>query len=259
MAISLLNSTTSYFGSEGVVHWIGHVVEDEEQLATYIRSEVRPRLEDDELPFKADVLALATTHMQTEFLEKFLDSSRLWPIWKLGEAFAECVLRDYPNFNAVWPWNLARDAKTPWASLPGADLVGFCTEENSAVFLFGEVKTSSENRSPPRVMSDMTQQLLRIIHRRDIKYSLLHWLYARCTSKTNLQLYQTAVRRYMESDGHDFRLIGVLVRDTQPIESDVKSTGKRLISHLHEPTKAELVAWYSPVKFSRWAKWIEVK
>lgn len=54
---------------------------------------------------------------------------------------------------AVWPWNENRDRKTPKASLPGADIVGFLGSGPDTVFLFGEVKTSSDKDNPPGVMA----------------------------------------------------------------------------------------------------------
>ena len=43
-----------------------------------------------------------------------------------------------------WPWNTVRNRRTPRASLPGADLVGFYRENDTVLLLFGEVKTSSD-------------------------------------------------------------------------------------------------------------------
>ena len=45
-----------------------------------------------------------------------------------------------------------RDRRTPRASLRGADLIGFHCENEALFLLLGEVRTSSEKNTPPRVM-----------------------------------------------------------------------------------------------------------
>ena len=73
--------------------------------------------------------------------------------WTVGEALAECILADDETREICWPWNFVRDRRTPRASLPGADLVGFCKEGGSVFLLFGEVKASSDKSTPPNVMN----------------------------------------------------------------------------------------------------------
>ncbi len=41
--------------------------------------------------------------------------------WQVGEALAETLHEE--EVNAFWPWNSARDRKTPQANLLGADLL----------------------------------------------------------------------------------------------------------------------------------------
>jgi hypothetical protein len=56
----------------------------------------------------------------------------------LAEAFLEdeqCV---------VFPWNMERDKRNPFGSLPGADIIGFVGEGINCHFALGEVKSSSE-------------------------------------------------------------------------------------------------------------------
>lgn len=255
--ISLLNSTTSYSGSEGVVHWEGRVIVDKDNFTHYIQSVVIPRFEDQDPALQAEILALATTRMQIEYVEEFFTSISPRPTWRLGEAFAECALRDDSDLDVVWPWNIARDYKTPMASLTGADLVGFCTKNGETVMLFGEIKTSSDKNSPPRVMNDMKKQLTQIFDSEEIKASLIKWVRARCNTDSHGHLFREATKRYFRSLGKEFLLVGVLIRDTQPKDTDIKKAGQKLASHVTEPTSVELRAWYSPVEFTMWNSLME--
>jgi hypothetical protein len=68
----------------------------------------------------------------------------------IGETIAELALQ--AELQAVWPTNRRRDMRSVRASLPGADIVGFVPCAGGYRFLFGEVKTSSDKKSPPAVM-----------------------------------------------------------------------------------------------------------
>jgi len=182
-----------------------------------------------------------------------LQNGRLSEGWDIGEAFAECALQNDTNFNIVWPWNTVRDRRTPRSSLPGADLVGFSTKAAETVLLFGEVKTSSDTNTPPRVMlgeTGMIWQLEKIEARLDIQHTLLKWLYVRCTITEHQTLYRNAVTRYLVSEGKEFLLVGVLIRDTVPSERDFSSLGEVLATRFSTPTQIELVAWYLPIKIT---------
>ena len=50
--------------------------------------------------------------------------------WEVGEALAECALQHDSGREVHWPWNTVRDRRTPRASLPGTDLVGFWRAEH---------------------------------------------------------------------------------------------------------------------------------
>ena len=74
------------------------------------------------------------------------------PSWRIGEAMAEVVLEK--GFKCRFHWNELRDARNPKGNKTGADLVGFIESEGQVLFLFGEVKTSSETQNkPPQVMT----------------------------------------------------------------------------------------------------------
>src|SRR5262249_9156783 len=148
-----------------------------------------------------------------------------------GEALADCVLEHDSGRDVIWPWNTVRDRRTPRASLPGADLVGFSRDGTGALLLIGEVKTSSHRGTPPKLMyggSGMTWQLEESATRLDIQHSLLRWLYTRTRSDALRELYAQAVSRYLASGGKEILLVGVLVRDTPPNELDLKGRASAL-------------------------------
>lgn len=135
--------------------------------------------------------------------------------------------------------------------------MGFYREDDSVFLLFGEVKTSSEAKTPPYVMnggSGMAWQLEQSAARLDIQHALLRWLHARCQSEPYLDLYKKAVARFNRSDGKELLLVGILIRDTAPSELDLKSRGQALSKKFSKPTRIKLIAWYLPVPIAEWPK-----
>ena len=246
-----------YSGSKDSARWRGHAVVDEHRFESYVTSRVKARVDDDEAQgeFAAELRGMATTGMSTEFVENLLRAVPEEKSWAIGEALAECVLADDETREICWPWNLVRDRRTPRASLPGADLVGFCKEGEDVFLLFGEVKTSSDARTPPQVMSGsggMAWQLKEEATRLDVQHALLKWLRARCRSAEHQALYRAAVHRYVRSCGKEILLVGVLLRDTEPNELDVTARAEALSESLGRPTQIEITAWYLPVPIEDW-------
>lgn len=255
-----LKSSVTYSGSSGVVNWQGRFVDDTDQFTRYMREIVRDRISDTESTYESDLRGLATTGMETRFVEDLLGAVPQVNEWELGEALAECVLRDDSDMQVVWPWNTIRDRRTPRASLPGADLVGFFIKTSDVLLLFGEVKTSSDVNSPPGVMSGgsgLAWQLEKNATRLDIHNSLLQWLHARCRMQPLRGHYEKAVRRYVRSGGKDLLIVGALIRDISPSESDLKVRGEELSSKFDSPTRIELFAWYLPVPIADWSVLIQ--
>ena len=245
----------AYSARQDPVRWEGRAVSDREQFERYLRDAVRPRLADEESSFSAEMRGLATTGMETRHVERLLRAVPEPRAWEVGEAFAECALRDDPARGVHWPWNTVRDRRTPRASLPGADLVGFCRDGADVLLLVGEVKTSSDVRTPPAVMrggSGMEWQLRQIPARLDLQRALLQWLHARCQSRLHRTLFEEAAQRYVASEGTALALVGVLVRDTAPNELDWKTVGGALAGCFDDPTRVDLIAWYLPVPLADW-------
>lgn len=257
MTAASLVSKVHYSGAHGNALWYGRIVADEHRFKSYVASRVRARVEDDDNhdPFEAELRGMATTGMQTSFVERLLKAVPDEKSWAVGEALAECVLADDDTRGIFWPWNLVRDRRTPRASLPGADLVGFCKEGEAVLLLFGEVKTSSDAGTPPNVMNGsggMVWQLEEEATRLDIQHALLKWLRFRCDALEHQELYRAAIRRYVQSVGKEILLVGILLRDTKPNELDLTARAKALAAKLSAPTRIEITAWYLPVPIKDW-------
>jgi hypothetical protein len=195
--------------------------------------------------------------MATEFVEHLLQAVPDPEGWEVGEALAECALQQDSGREIHWPWNTVRDRRTPRASLPGSDLVGFYRKGDSVLLLFGEVKTSSDANTPPGVMnggSGMAWQLEQSATRLDIQHALLKWLHSRCQLGLYRNLFEKAVGGYLKSGGKELLLVGILIRDTAPNELDLKKRGQALSKKFGNPTCIELIAWYLPVPIAEWPK-----
>lgn len=252
ISVAALPAALAYSGDEGVAKWEGYVVSDEAAFRAFMTGPVAERARDAEFRrfFESELRGLATTGMGTRYLARFLDSVRDEKGWEIGEAFAESVLALDGNREVVWPWNHVRDRRTPGASLPGADLVGFCRDAQGFGLLFGEVKTSSDARVPPQVMygrSGMTWQLETNARNLAVQHSLLRWLRPRCSTPELVSAYREAVGRYVNSSGRDLLLVGVLLRDTDCDEMDVESRARHLGGVLASPVRVEIQTWYIPV------------
>ena len=149
MGLNMLSYTICYTCSEGCVKGCGKLVSNETEFNSFLVNSVRVRLRDEEvsLTFESDLSALVSTDMAVDTLKRIINAPATDPEpWEIGEALAECVLQD--EYNIKWPWNKERDKRTPRASLPGADLIGFVEIGKTIMFALGEVKTSADLASP---------------------------------------------------------------------------------------------------------------
>lgn len=250
-----LGSVVTFSDSAHSASWEGRSVSDATQFKQFLRDVVHPRVADEASSFEPDLQSLAATGMTTEFVERLLKAVPEPHGWEIGEALAECALQTDSGHEIKWPWNTVRDRRTPRASLPGADLVGFYLEAGAVRLLFGEVKTSSDKHTPPGVMSGgsgMAWQLEASATRLDIQHALLQWLHARCPAGPFRDLYKKAVSRYLRSEGKEVLLVGVLIRDTESNKLDLGSRGEALSRKFGEPTRVKLFAWYLPISISEW-------
>lgn len=229
----------------------------------HMRTRVRERVEDMEHVGLIEVALheAAVSSKDAKYVDEVLSSSAPKRPWSIGEAVAECFPADDSDRDIIWPWNRARDLIEPNASLPGADLIGFCTKDGETRLLIGEVKTSSEQRTPPTVMninSGMPCQIMKNATSTKVRRKLLlTWLGARCTTEDMKLLYRAAVAKLVRSGGRDILVMGMLLRDTEPSELDISAAAEHLADNLDSPTDAEISVWYLPIPISEWVSAID--
>lgn len=242
--------TVEYGGLEGVINWCGSQLEMNEAYTHFMQNDVAARLHDEQGndDFKAHLRGLASTGFEQNSLNAILAAEvPEQRDWAVGEAFAEAWLTK--KHGVVWPWNLERDKRTPKASLPGADLVGFIQINNEIRLLIGEVKTSSDTNTPPNVMyrrSGMIHQLEKLATDLSLIFQLLRWLQPRCKTTLYKSQFEAAVGLLLKSDNKSVVIFGILIRDTIPNENDLKTRAKNLAKIIQAPTNCQLQAIYLP-------------
>jgi len=242
--------------SEGCVFWQGEQAQNNQDFADFLQGTVAARLNDDEgsqnlIEYLQGLKNL--TGMGQQALEEVLAAEvPETRDWAAGEALAEAVLE--AEHNVVLPWNTERDKRNPFASLPGADIIGFQLDGDSYRLVFGEVKCSSDTNSPPNVMygrSGMVHQLDRLAHDLSTILQLFKWLLPRVKGTEYEAAFNIACTRYLNSGHLDLVLFGILVRDQQPRESDLEVRGRHLASRLTGPTNCYLIALYLPLPINQ--------
>ena len=200
----------------------------------------------------ASILApLANTEFEQDGLRRILSIPEDIEDWRVGEAIAESYLSDHRA--CYFPWPDGRDERKSGSSLPGADLVGFCTDVNGDRFAFGEVKTSREEKYPPSLVYGRTglkQQLEDLCDRQSIRDRLMHYLGYRAKSSPWRARFETASRRYLVNSS-DVQVYGVLVRDVTPDKDDLRARVEALGKDCPQGTIVELLAIYLPTSSIR--------
>lgn len=177
--------------------------------------------------------------------------------FRVGEAYAEILLER--EFMCRFHWNENRDARNPKGNKTGADLVGFIEVDNQVLFLFGEVKTSSETANrPPQVMTSadgIEKQLRDLYNNKQKRAILIQYL----SNKARLfpaehpfrQGFDAGLHAYY-TQGQHYHLVGVLVRDVPPDERDISVSYHRLKEQILEPKGIKLLALYLPIRKEEW-------
>lgn len=250
----------AFCGEHGCVSWTGVVVP--QTHVDHLRSgPLLERMHDlvEHGEYADELRAMASTEMATEFVAEVLGGHGPPLGWEVGEALAETLLEH--AHGAIWPWNTIRDKRTPKASLPGADLVGFVRQGEQLRLLFGEVKTSGDLATPPQVVtgrSGLARQIETLATSQRIQFSLLRYLRPRCKNTDFEPMFKEAVQRFVGSSGVDMHLIGCLMRDTQPAELDIRARAIALGDIISPPTQVQFFAWYMPEPIDDWPSWVEV-
>jgi len=185
--------------------------------------------------------------------------------WRIGEAFAEVFLEK--KFVCRFHWNELRDARNPRGNKTGADLVGFIDIDGTILFLFGEVKTSSETKNrPPQVMTNadgIEKQLSDLYNSKEKRKILIEYLASKTRNLSNNEQfkvdYQSALESYYSNNCYNCQLIGVLVRDVNPDETDVSISYNKLKNIILDPCGLKLIAVYVPIEKSKWEDMISGK
>lgn len=250
----MLTDKTIEFKSEVNLHTYQGILFRSETFADYLSSRVKDRFEDYEGQQKLldEFSELIKTDFHKEKLQEIFATTEDPRDWKIGECLAECYLEDFHN--SFFPYNSGRDSRKSNASLPGADLVGFSLLEEEHRFTFGEVKTSSQNVSPPNVIYGKTGlifQLETLKSDKKERSTLIKWLaykIADLPDEDNVKkIFKEALTTYL-NDSEKIKLVGVLVRDTQPNDMDYKNRFSSLIAGVPGDLRIDLLALYLPVK-----------
>ncbi len=249
-------SEIAYQSNHGCVSCQGERALAGDALTGFLGGPVAARLTDseggDEL--RSHLRGLSLTGMGQDALEEVLAADVPEERdWAAGEALAEAVLEE--NHDVVLPWNTERDKRNPFASLPGADIVGFQRDGDSHRLALGEVKCSSEAQWPPQVMSGRSggigHQLDTLADNLGTICQLLKWLLPRVKRTQHEGSFNNACTRYFNSERRDLALFGILVRDQQARETDLQARGCSLGGRLLTPTRCHLIALYLPWPISQ--------
>ena len=166
---------------------------------------------------------------------------------RIAEILVECFLMD--NHEILIPYNRLRDSINPMASMTGPDIIGIA----GALFVFGETKSSSEPRHPPGVVdgkSGLIEQLNSIKLDREKRSRMIKWLghkTRRHEPDANHTAWLRAKRQYCKSEGRNFKMCGVLVRDTEPDERDIVRVHDRVSTDMYPSTLLDIMALYTPI------------
>lgn len=249
-------SQVAYESSHGCVSWLGKRALAGNDLNAFLGGPVAARLNDTEGGnlLRSHLRGLSLSGMGQAVLEEVLAADVPEKRdWAAGEALAEAMLEQHHD--VVLPWNTERDKRNPFASLPGADIVGFQRDGDSHRLALGEVKCSSEAQWPPQVMSGRSgglgHQLDTLASNLSTICQLLKWLLPRVKGTSHQVSFNDACIRYFDSELRDLALFGILIRDQEAKELDLQARGRSLGAALQLPTRCQLIALYLPWPISQ--------
>lgn len=230
----------------------GFIAASEEECRQYFVRRVSAKLaeSDGTEELRQHLIELETTGFDLGGLVGQVESSPRAKDWEIGEAFAEIAMED--GHEAMFPWPTGFDKRTRKASLPGPDLVGL-QRHAAPRFVFGQVKSSSEDRVPPQVVNStddcLRNQMIQLRHRPADRQQLISWLLVRMRGTEWEAAFNEALKRYSEGD---LWLVGVLVSGRRaPVETDLT---KICAGIDHQPGGAEvhLLGFYLPFHKDEW-------
>jgi hypothetical protein len=173
--------------------------------------------------------------------------------WRIGEAFAEFHLEDCHSCRFYY--NELRDARNVHGNKTGADLLGFIELDGETIFLFGEVKTSNEKKYPPQVLYSrhgMVDQLKDLATNPKTRKTLVRYLGFKVKDLDITNPFKADfVKAFKNYSLNRFSLVGILIRDTDSNENDLKARYKALRKSI-SATGLKMLALYIPIKMGDW-------
>ena len=186
---------------------------------------------------------LGTTGFSDKELNDILTIQSKPTPWSVGETFAECYLEDYHNSQIPYPHG--RGLKNPHSEFAGIDIVGFFHVGNTTMFLLGEIKTSKEEKHPPRVVTGkngLSAQINSIIISKEIRRISIRWLSLKIGETNSDGLLLDFIAAYKHNK---FQTVGILIRSTNPDRRDIKSMLDKI--QVEPNTHLDILALYLPI------------
>lgn len=231
---------------------VGFIAPSEEACRDYFSRRVSAKLaeSDGTEELRHHLIELETTGFDLNGLEEQIVASPKAKDWEIGEAFAEVALED--GHDAKFPWPTGYDKRASKASLPGPDLVGL-HRSPSPRFVFGQVKSSSEDRVPPQIVNSsadcLRNQMTHLLFKHGDRQQLVSWLLVRMRNTPWEQAFNDAVQRYAHDD---LWLVGVLVSGARaPSDADLTSICEEIGKQPGGP-ELHLLGFYLPFHKEEW-------
>lgn len=240
--------------SNGSCLMIGWHVEDSEDCKAYFCSRVTAKLREwnGAALLQEYLVGLEATGFDVTILKGQIIHPPPPQDWEIGEAFAEVFLEDHHE--AFFPWPRSFDKRTPMASLPGPDLVGFHRKEQ-ARFLFGEVKSSSQDDPRSVVIyneDSLLAQLLRLVNSEAHRQQLIQWMLARAKGSAWQPAFDMALKRYYTAPQGRSWIVGVVVRGGNNPSIDELAKAHEELASGNTEFDIMLVALYLPFHKDEW-------
>lgn len=218
------STTQLYRADDGHITCSAYAANEPDVCEQWFKGDVASRVYDKPLieEFEDDMAALTADGFDISVLKSIQETPHsAVSFGDIGESVADLFLME--RHKAHLPSNRRRDLRTPKASLQGADIAGYEEQDDgSYCFLFGEVKASGELKFPPSVMTHkdtgMVAQLSRIQTKTEHQRTLIYYLKSRAKDPVFSKIYKSALASLTAGK---YKLVGVLVRDTTPNQSDV--------------------------------------
>jgi len=232
---------------------------EKQYIIKHFPNEIRKKLIDYQgtLDLVKSFETVANTDFDKTVLEEIfsLKTSKM-PAWRIGEAFGEFFLQE--NFRVRFWYNHLRDLRNPNASDAGTDLVGFVDSSGDTLFVFGEVKTSEDQSSPPNVVYGRTglrKQIDELCNNERTVGNLIRYLGFKVRGLRQddpfYQDFHRALGVYIKKKKR-IHLFGLLVRDKACNNNDLQ---KRYDEHEHSTHRDMIIKFlglYVPIEMGDW-------